>query len=199
MSDITSPVNVPFLVPHALVSKCSVSIFLQEHQDVLPLHKHRAFGVLIAVTLLSCQCYEPQCVQRAMAVLAFKADTQCGPYKHLFEEQQWQSLVELFYQELYRLNNLTPQSVLAVHLQVRLCAVCCLLSSRCCSCVHQIQTMPDVLKACRRCRLAYLHSSHPLSHPLLVRKILLLLRWVPRLLLLQPLIMPHSPSGELWL
>jgi len=61
-----------------------------------------------------------------MAVLAFKADTQCGPYKHLFEEQQWQSLVELFYQELYRLNNLTPQSVLAVHLQVRLCAPCCL-------------------------------------------------------------------------
>ncbi|DBB16480.1 TPA: hypothetical protein ACH3X3_014757 [Trebouxia sp. C0006] len=58
-----------------------------------------------------------QDLQRAMAVLAFKADTQCGPYKHLFEEQQWQSLVELFYQELYRLNNLTPQSVLAVHLQ----------------------------------------------------------------------------------
>lgn len=54
-----------------------------------------------------------------MAVLAFKADTRCGPYKHLFEEQQWQMLAELFYQELYRLNNLTPQSVLAVHLQVR--------------------------------------------------------------------------------
>ena len=57
-------------------------------------------------------------MQRAMAILAFKADTKCGPYKDLFEEQQWQSLVELFYQELYRLNSLTPQSVLAVHLQV---------------------------------------------------------------------------------
>ncbi|DBA81972.1 hypothetical protein WJX77_005110 [Trebouxia sp. C0004] len=64
-----------------------------------------------------------QDLQRAMAVLAFKADTQCGPYKHLFEEQQWQSLVELFYQELYRLNNLTPQSVLAVHLQAGISAL----------------------------------------------------------------------------
>jgi len=126
MSDITIPVNVAILVPHALVSACSVSIFLQEHQDVLPLNTHRAFGVSIALTLLCCRCYESECLQRAMAVLAFKADTQCGPYKHLFEEQQWQSLVELFYQELYRLNNLTPQSVLAVHLQVRLCAPCCL-------------------------------------------------------------------------
>lgn len=71
-----------------------------------------------------------------MAVLAFKADTQCGPYKHLFEEHQWQSLIELFYQELYRLNNLTPQSVLAVHLQVRLCTVCCL------SFVTQMLLMP---------------------------------------------------------
>ena len=83
--------------------------------------------------LLSCQvnallqCHhltiEISCVhvmQQAMAVLAFRADTKCSPYKDLFEEQQWQSLVELFYQELYRLNNLTPQSVLAVHLQVRL-------------------------------------------------------------------------------
>ncbi len=94
--------------------------------------------------------YEPQCLQRAMAVLAFKADTQCGPYKHLFEEQQWQSLVELFYQELYRLNNLTPQSVLAVHLQVRLCAVCCL------SCVIQMLLLhasdPDKAR-CAECLL----------------------------------------------
>ena len=170
MSDITSSVTcVACLVPHALVSKCSVSIFLQEHQDILPLNTLRAFGVLIAMTLLCCHCYEPECLQRAMAVLAFKADTQCGPYKHLFEEQQWQSLVELFYQELYRLNNLTPQSVLAVHLQVRLCAACCL---------SFVVQMLNVLKACCQYRLAYLHSSHPLSHPLLVRKILLLLRLV---------------------
>lgn len=55
MSDITSPVTVAILVPHAQMSKCSVIIFLQEHQDVLPLNKHRATGVLIAVTLLCCQ------------------------------------------------------------------------------------------------------------------------------------------------
>lgn len=57
------------------------------------------------------------CVQQAMAILAFKADTLCSPYKHLFQEEQWESLVQLFHQELYRLNNITPQSVLAIHLQ----------------------------------------------------------------------------------
>ena len=54
-----------------------------------------------------------------MAILAFKAETQCSPYKHLFEVEQWESLVQLFHQELYRLNNITPQSVLAIHLQAR--------------------------------------------------------------------------------
>ena len=52
-----------------------------------------------------------------MATLAFKAESQCSPYKRLFEEEQWQALVQLFHQELYRLNNLTPESVLAIHLQ----------------------------------------------------------------------------------
>lgn len=57
-------------------------------------------------------------LQHAMAVLAFKADTQCSAYKDLFAESQWKLLEELFYQELYRLNNLTSQSLLAIHLQV---------------------------------------------------------------------------------
>ncbi|KAL3142832.1 hypothetical protein ABBQ38_003125 [Trebouxia sp. C0009 RCD-2024] len=62
-------------------------------------------------------------LQQAMAILAFKADTQCSPYKHLFQEEQWESLVQLFHQELYRLNNITPQSVLAIHLQASISAL----------------------------------------------------------------------------
>lgn len=61
-------------------------------------------------------------LQHAMAILAFRADTQCPAYKELFAESQWKLLEELFYQELYRLNNLTSESLLAIHLQVR--AVC---------------------------------------------------------------------------
>ena len=57
-------------------------------------------------------------LQHAMAILAFKADTQCSAYKDLFAESQWKLLEELFYQELYRLNNLTSHSLLAIHLQV---------------------------------------------------------------------------------
>lgn len=82
-----------------------------------------------------------------MAVLAFKADTQCAPYTHLFDEDQWQSLVELFYQELYRLNNLTPHSVLAVHLQVRLCRAHVFIIPASAG-AHQSKAMLSTLMSC---------------------------------------------------
>jgi macrophage erythroblast attacher len=62
--------------------------------------------------------YLPELQQAAMA-LAFKADTACEPYCHLFSNQKWQDLIDLFHQELFRLNHLTPLSLLSIHLQVR--------------------------------------------------------------------------------
>lgn len=57
-------------------------------------------------------------LQRALATLALTANTKLAPYKALFSEQQWGSLLELFHKELYRLHNLLPESQLAIHLQV---------------------------------------------------------------------------------
>jgi macrophage erythroblast attacher len=69
-------------------------------------------------------------LQRVTALLAFTAETQCEPYKALFADDQWESLVELFRYELYRLNSLTPQSLLDMHLQVGL-SIIMLPADRC--------------------------------------------------------------------
>ena len=61
--------------------------------------------------------YLPE-LQRAVAVLAFRANTQCPPYSVLFQDTAWAACAELFRKELYRLHALTPVSLLAIHLQV---------------------------------------------------------------------------------
>ncbi|PRW44610.1 macrophage erythroblast attacher [Chlorella sorokiniana] len=66
--------------------------------------------------------YLPE-LQRAAALLAFQAGTQCAPYKQLFDDARWGELVELFRQELYRLNTLPPTSLLSIHLQAGLSAL----------------------------------------------------------------------------
>jgi CTLH/CRA C-terminal to LisH motif domain len=57
-------------------------------------------------------------VQRALALLALRAETKCYPHRSLFEDGQWDGLIDSFRKELYRLNSLTAESVLSVHLQV---------------------------------------------------------------------------------
>lgn len=66
--------------------------------------------------------YGPE-LQRAAAVLAFRAHTRCEPYTALFSDQRWEDLVALFLAELYRLHSLPPASLLEVHLQAGLSAL----------------------------------------------------------------------------
>ncbi|PSC75906.1 macrophage erythroblast attacher [Micractinium conductrix] len=77
--------------------------------------------------------YLPE-LQRAAALLAFQAGTKCGPYAQLFDDERWAELVDLFHQELYRLNFLPPTSLLSIHLQAGLSALKTPLSlgERCC-------------------------------------------------------------------
>ncbi|KAK9890601.1 hypothetical protein WA026_011966 [Henosepilachna vigintioctopunctata] len=62
-------------------------------------------------------------IQRVMALLAFPVDTQLSPYKSLFNESRWDTLIEEFRQENYRLFQLASQSVFAVALQAGLSAL----------------------------------------------------------------------------
>ncbi|KAI9118698.1 hypothetical protein K1719_010143 [Acacia pycnantha] len=62
-------------------------------------------------------------LQRVMATLAFKRDTECATYKVLFEAKQWDYLVDQFKQEFYKLYGMTVEPLLSIYLQAGLSAL----------------------------------------------------------------------------
>lgn len=62
-------------------------------------------------------------LQRVIATIAFQEDTKCQRYKELFLPERWDSIIEEFHDALYRLNWLTSQSLLSIHLQAGLSAL----------------------------------------------------------------------------
>lgn len=62
-------------------------------------------------------------IQHCMALLAFPSNTKISPYKELMDEGRWQTLIEQFRQENYRLFQLASQSVFTVALQAGLSAL----------------------------------------------------------------------------
>ncbi|XP_044727245.1 E3 ubiquitin-protein transferase MAEA isoform X2 [Chrysoperla carnea] len=59
-------------------------------------------------------------IQHCMALLAFPVDTNISQYKELFDDARWETLIEQFRQENYRLFQLSNQSVFTVALQAGL-------------------------------------------------------------------------------
>ncbi|KAL3630076.1 hypothetical protein CASFOL_023060 [Castilleja foliolosa] len=62
-------------------------------------------------------------LQRAMATLAFKSNTECAIYKVLFEEKQWDHLADQFKQEFCKLYGMTLEPLLNIYLQAGLSAL----------------------------------------------------------------------------
>ncbi|CAM6095227.1 unnamed protein product [Calypogeia fissa] len=62
-------------------------------------------------------------LQQAMATLAFKSNTDCASYKILFDEKQWDNLIQQFKQEFYKLYGMTLEPLLKIHLQAGLSAL----------------------------------------------------------------------------
>ncbi|KAE9618543.1 putative CRA domain, protein Fyv10/Macrophage erythroblast attacher [Lupinus albus] len=62
-------------------------------------------------------------LQRVVATLAFKRDTECTTYKVLFEAKQWDCLVDQFKQEFCKLYGMTLQPLLNIYLQAGLSAL----------------------------------------------------------------------------
>lgn len=62
-------------------------------------------------------------LQRVMATLAFKSNTECPTYKVLFESKQWDYLVDQFKQEFCRLYGMTLEPLLNIFLQAGLSAL----------------------------------------------------------------------------
>ncbi|CAM6000956.1 unnamed protein product [Sphagnum balticum] len=59
-------------------------------------------------------------LQKVMGLLAFKRDTQIEPYKSLFSESRWQTLIEKFRNDNFKLYQLSSMSVFSVTLQAGL-------------------------------------------------------------------------------
>ncbi|CAI9759858.1 unnamed protein product [Fraxinus pennsylvanica] len=62
-------------------------------------------------------------LQRVLATLAFRSNTECAKYKVLFEEKQWDYLVDQFKQEFCRLYGMTFEPLLNIFLQAGLSAL----------------------------------------------------------------------------
>ncbi|KAG5075995.1 hypothetical protein JHK84_057226 [Glycine max] len=62
-------------------------------------------------------------LQRVIATLAFKRDTECSTYKVLFEAKQWDYLVDQFKQEFCKLYGMTLEPLLNIYLQAGLSAL----------------------------------------------------------------------------
>ncbi|XWS66093.1 hypothetical protein CRYUN_Cryun05aG0170800 [Craigia yunnanensis] len=62
-------------------------------------------------------------LQRVMATLAVRSNTECAKYKVLFEPEQWDFLVDQFKQEFCRLYGMTLEPLLNIYLQAGLSAL----------------------------------------------------------------------------
>jgi len=62
-------------------------------------------------------------VQQAMGLLAFPISTMIQPYKDLLDKSRWQTLIEQFRQENFRLHQLSSQCMFTVALQSGLAAL----------------------------------------------------------------------------
>lgn len=62
-------------------------------------------------------------LQRVLATLAFKSNTECTTYKVLFESKQWDYLIDQFKQEFCKLYGMTLEPLLNIYLQAGLSAL----------------------------------------------------------------------------
>ncbi|OZJ06587.1 hypothetical protein BZG36_00627 [Bifiguratus adelaidae] len=96
-------------------------------------------------------------IQQAMGLLAFKPDTQCAPYKQLYDSSRWNQLITEFRADNFALCSLTSQPLLAVTLQTGLSA---LKTPMCYQHLNRNINCP----VCATDTLGFLAEKLPLSH-----------------------------------
>ncbi|CAG8440833.1 2163_t:CDS:2 [Ambispora leptoticha] len=62
-------------------------------------------------------------IQQALGLLAFPSNTNCQPYKKLYDTSRWEQLIRQFRSDNFALNSLTSQPLLSVTLQAGLSAL----------------------------------------------------------------------------
>ncbi|KAI8638292.1 CTLH/CRA C-terminal to lish motif domain-containing protein [Parasitella parasitica] len=62
-------------------------------------------------------------IGQAMGLLAYKSDTQCQPYKDMYDPSRWQEIIDQFRSDFYALCSLTSHPLLSITLQAGLSAL----------------------------------------------------------------------------
>lgn len=62
-------------------------------------------------------------IGQAMGLLIYKSDTECQPYKDLYDNRRWTELIEQFRRDNYQLCSLTSHPLLSITLQAGLSAL----------------------------------------------------------------------------
>ncbi|CAO3612457.1 unnamed protein product [Mucor hiemalis] len=100
---------------------------------------------------------ESKRIGQAMGLLAYKSDTECQPYKDLYNTSRWAELIEQFRADNYSLCSLTSHPLLSITLQAGLSA---LKTAQCYEHENQNVNCP----ICDNKTLGSLAEKLPLSH-----------------------------------
>ncbi|KAI7859484.1 CTLH/CRA C-terminal to lish motif domain-containing protein [Circinella umbellata] len=96
-------------------------------------------------------------IRQAMALLVFSSDTQCQPYKDLYDTRRWSELTAQFRADNYKLCSLTSHPLLSITLQAGLSA---LKTPQC----YQLENRNVHCPVCDTDTLGKLAEGLPLSH-----------------------------------
>ncbi|KAI7901730.1 CTLH/CRA C-terminal to lish motif domain-containing protein [Cokeromyces recurvatus] len=104
-------------------SKLEFNLRLQEHIELARSNKGLEAITYAQKYLAPWKTTEYKRIGQAMGLLAYKSDTECQPYKDLYDPNRWQELIEQFRTDYYALCLLTHHPLLSITLQAGLSAL----------------------------------------------------------------------------
>jgi macrophage erythroblast attacher len=104
-------------------STLEFNLRLQEHIELARNNKGLEAIAYAQKYLAPWKATEYKRIGQAMGLLAYKSDTECQPYKDMYNPDRWQELIEQFRTDNYTLCSLTSHPLLSITLQAGLSAL----------------------------------------------------------------------------
>ncbi|KAI8388350.1 CTLH/CRA C-terminal to lish motif domain-containing protein [Radiomyces spectabilis] len=106
-----------------LKSTLEFNLRLQEHIELAKTGKRIEAVNYAKKYLTAWQDTESKRIMQAMALIVFSKDTECQPYKDMYDPNRWTELIEQFRADNYALCSLTSHPLLSITLQAGLSAL----------------------------------------------------------------------------
>ncbi|ORX63126.1 hypothetical protein DM01DRAFT_1379656 [Hesseltinella vesiculosa] len=140
-----------------LKSTLEFNLRLQEHIELVRADKRLEAVAYAKTYLVPWQATESKHIMDAMGLLVYKKDTQCEPFRTMYDPHRWQELVAQFRADNYALCSLTSHPLLSICLQAGLSAL------KTCQC-YQDDNRNVNCPVCDQAIFGQLAKSLPLSH-----------------------------------